>query len=147
MSNSLVFSVLFFFAAICPTFAVSTVSSGHHSQNTEAFGWNSTSQENGKNKKQNWWKRSKSKVAKAVQKTKAFFGKLMSNDKSQLAAALFAFFLGILGVHRFYLGYPVIGIIYIFTLGIFGLGPLIDFIRIVIGDLKPKHGEYVKKEQ
>jgi hypothetical protein len=61
---------------------------------------------------------------------------------SWLAAALLAFFLGYLGIHRFYLGYTVWGIIYLFTGGLFGIGWLIDFIRILVRNLKPKRGVY-----
>ena len=36
-------------------------------------------------------------------------------------------FLGLLGVHRMYLGKWLTGIIYLFTLGLFGLGIIYDF--------------------
>jgi len=67
-----------------------------------------------------------------------------SGGKSQLTAVLLAFFLGALGIHRFYLGYTGIGIIQLLTLGGFGIWALIDFIRILVGDLKPKGGDYEK---
>ena len=63
-------------------------------------------------------------------------------DKSQVGAAVFCFFLGFIGIHRFYLGYPVIGFLQIITLGGCGLWALIDFIRIVLGDLQPANGTY-----
>jgi TM2 domain-containing membrane protein YozV len=65
--------------------------------------------------------------------------------KSQLIAALLAFFLGAIGIHRFYLGYTTIGIIQLLTLGGFGIWAFIDFIRILVGDLKPKDGDYTDK--
>ncbi|MCW5912220.1 MAG: TM2 domain-containing protein [Cyclobacteriaceae bacterium] len=67
-----------------------------------------------------------------------------AGGKSQVAATLLAFFLGGLGIHRFYLGYTGIGIIQLLTLGGLGIWALIDFIRIIVGDLKPKGGEYDK---
>lgn len=60
--------------------------------------------------------------------------------KSQLVALLLAFFFGYLGVHRFYLGYTTIGIIQLITGGGCGIWAFIDFIRIIMGDLKPADG-------
>ncbi len=65
--------------------------------------------------------------------------------KSQLVAVLLCFFFGIIGVHRFYLGYIGIGIIQLLTLGGCGIWALIDLIMIITGDLKPKNGDYGKK--
>jgi TM2 domain len=66
-------------------------------------------------------------------------------SKSQLVALLLVIFVGGLGVHRFYLGYTWQGVVQLLTLGGFGIWWLIDLIRIAIGDLKPKNGEYGKK--
>ena len=52
-------------------------------------------------------------------------------------AFILCFFLGGLGIHRFYLGYPLIGVLQILTLGGFGIWILIDLIRIITGDLGP----------
>ncbi|MCS7078052.1 MAG: TM2 domain-containing protein [Bacteroidia bacterium] len=66
------------------------------------------------------------------------------SGKNQLVAALLCFFIGALGIHRFYLGYTTIGIIQLLTLGGCGIWSLIDLVRILIGTLKPKDGEYEK---
>lgn len=66
------------------------------------------------------------------------------SGKDQLAAALFCGFLGVFGIHRFYLGYTGIGILQLITLGGLGIWALIDLIRIITGDLKPKGGDYGK---
>jgi TM2 domain-containing membrane protein YozV len=67
-----------------------------------------------------------------------------SGEKSQLTALLLCFFLGGLGIHRFYLGYTAIGIIQLLTLGGCGIWALIDLIMIITGDLKPNGGSYDK---
>jgi hypothetical protein len=70
---------------------------------------------------------------------KAAAPKGITAGKSQLVAFLLCFFLGIIGVHRFYLGYTGMGILYIFTAGLFGIGWLIDLILLIIpGGLTPK---------
>jgi TM2 domain-containing membrane protein YozV len=51
---------------------------------------------------------------------------------------------GIIGVHRFYLGYTWQGIVQILTLGGLGIWTLIDLIRIITGSLQPKDSEYAK---
>jgi hypothetical protein len=64
--------------------------------------------------------------------------------KSQLIALLICFFIGGLGIHRFYLGYTWQGIVQLLTLGGCGVWSLIDFVRICMGTLKPKGGDYDK---
>jgi TM2 domain-containing membrane protein YozV len=65
-------------------------------------------------------------------------------EKSQLTAALLCFFLGGLGIHRFYLGYTWQGVVQLLTAGGCGIWALIDFIRILTGGLQPKDSEYAK---
>lgn len=64
-----------------------------------------------------------------------------AKEKDAVAAILLDFFLGGLGVHRFYLGTkPMTGIGYILTCGgIFGIVPLVDFIVLIIDheDISP----------
>lgn len=82
------------------------------------------------------------KVAfKAAQKANRKAG---GTGKSQLIAVLACFFAGVFGVHRFYLGYTWQGIVQLLTLGGFGIWALIDFIRLLTGDLQPKNGPYEK---
>ncbi len=46
-------------------------------------------------------------------------------------AFLLCVFLGFLGAHKFYEGRIGLGILYLFTAGIFGIGILVDFIVIL----------------
>ncbi len=74
-----------------------------------------------------------------TKKDKATYG---GGCKSWIAAVLLCFFLGGLGIHRFYLGYTWQGIVQLLTGGGCGVWALIDFIRILIKDLNPKDGDY-----
>ncbi|EGC35266.1 hypothetical protein DICPUDRAFT_33672 [Dictyostelium purpureum] len=49
---------------------------------------------------------------------------------SLLVAYILWFFLGLLGIHRFYLGRTISGIVYLFTGGIFGIGWLVDIFLL-----------------
>ena len=51
-------------------------------------------------------------------------------------AILLCFFLGSLGIHRFYLGKKGTGILMLLTLGGLGIWTLIDFVRVVIGSMR-----------
>lgn len=62
------------------------------------------------------------------------------SPKSKIVALLLAFFLGGLGIHRFYVGKIGTGIIYLLTGGIFGIGWLVDFIMIAVGAFRDKAG-------
>lgn len=44
---------------------------------------------------------------------------------------LLCFFLGFIGAHKFYEGKIGLGILYIFTIGLFGIGVLVDLIVIL----------------
>lgn len=50
--------------------------------------------------------------------------------KSKTIAYLLCIFLGFLGAHKFYLNKPGMGIIYLFTFGILGLGWFIDLFTL-----------------
>jgi TM2 domain-containing membrane protein YozV len=82
------------------------------------------------------------------------------SPKSKTAAAILAFFLGTIGVHRFYVGKIWSGIFILilsiigyatlsFVVGAFfliaaGLWVLIDFIMILMGKFRDKHGLLLK---
>ena len=81
-------------------------------------------------------------VLKSTQKQLKKNNTPVEGDKSHVAAILLSFFLGGLGIHRFYLGYTWQGVVQLLTLGGLGIWALIDFIRIIIKDLQPKDGSY-----
>ena len=66
------------------------------------------------------------------------------SDKNFVAVLLLCFFLGVLGVHRFYVGKVGTGIIQLLTLGGLGIWALIDLIMIAVGNFKDKQGLVIK---
>lgn len=64
--------------------------------------------------------------------------------KSQVVALILVLLVGVLGIHRFYLGYTGIGILMLLTVGCCGILALIDLIRIITGDLKPRNSDYTE---
>ena len=62
---------------------------------------------------------------------------------SRLAALLLCFFLGVFGVHRFYVGKIGTGVAMIFTAGGLGIWVLIDFIMIIVGGFTDIDGKFV----
>jgi len=74
-------------------------------------------------------------VAGAMKPTVTATGELIS-PKSRAAAAILCWFLGIIGIHRFYVGKVGTGIAQIFTLGGLGIWVLVDFIMILAGSFR-----------
>ncbi len=68
-------------------------------------------------------------------------------SKSFLVAWLLAYFVGILGIDRFYLGYTGLGILKLVTLGGCGIWALIDWILIWAGVLKAADGSALQGRQ
>ena len=58
------------------------------------------------------------------------------STRSRAIAFVLCIFLGYFGVHRFYLGKTVTGLIFLFTGGIFGLGWLVDIISLLTNGMK-----------
>lgn len=66
------------------------------------------------------------------------------SEKGFVPTVLLCFFLGFLGVHRFYVGKIGTGVLQLVTLGGLGLWALIDFIMIVVGKFTDGNGLLVK---
>jgi TM2 domain-containing membrane protein YozV len=70
-------------------------------------------------------------------------GKNMESTKSRLTTLLLCFFVGTLGIHRFYVGKTGTGILWLFTLGFCGIGTLVDLIMIIVGSFTDSEGNVV----
>ena len=66
------------------------------------------------------------------------------SEKGFVPTLLLCFFLGGLGVHRFYVGKVGTGILMLFTLGGLGLWTLIDFVMIATGSFSDTEGKPIK---
>jgi TM2 domain-containing membrane protein YozV len=66
-----------------------------------------------------------------------------ASQKRTLPAAILCFFLGFLGVHRFYAGKVGTGILQLVTFGGLGIWALIDFIMIVCGSFTDGDGNKI----
>lgn len=53
-------------------------------------------------------------------------------ERNKWVALLLCLFLGFLGAHKFYEGKGGMGLLYIFTFGLFGIGLIVDFINILL---------------
>jgi len=67
-------------------------------------------------------------------------GAEVSSNLKILPAFLMCFFLGCLGIHRFYTGRIVSGIFQLLTLGGLGIWAFVDLILIGTGNFKDKQG-------
>lgn len=64
----------------------------------------------------------------------------VTSNKSKTVALLLCIFLGYLGVHQFYVGKVGLGLVYLFTFGLFGIGWMIDIIKILLGTFRDNVG-------
>lgn len=67
-------------------------------------------------------------------------------QKKWLTTLLLEIFLGGLGVHRFYVGKTGSGILWLITGGVFGIGWLVDLIKILTGKFTDKEGRPLLKD-
>ncbi|MBG54204.1 MAG: hypothetical protein CL795_00095 [Chloroflexi bacterium] len=67
-----------------------------------------------------------------------------NSEKNFVAALILCLLLGSLGIHRFYAGRIVTGILMILTIGGLGIWTLIDIIMIATGSFKDSKGLKIK---
>lgn len=66
------------------------------------------------------------------------------SKKKKQVALLLCIFGGYFGLHHFYVGKIGIGILYLCTVGLFGIGWIVDIIKVATGKFKDKYGHYLK---
>ena len=66
-------------------------------------------------------------------------------SKDWTTTFLLCLFCGGLGVHRYYVGKIGTGILYTLTAGLFGIGYLVDFIKILCGKFTDKDGNLIQR--
>lgn len=69
-----------------------------------------------------------------------FTGNPAVSDKNKSTMMILCFLFGIFGVHHFYAGRWKMGLLYLFTGGIVGIGYIVDFIMIAANKYKDANG-------
>ena len=79
------------------------------------------------------------------QKEKLLDSSKKTNSTDWLALFLLTFFVGIFGVHRFYVGKIGTGVLMLITLGGLGVWFLVDLILVVTGQFTNKDGQKIPR--
>ena len=79
------------------------------------------------------------------QKEKLLDTSTKTNSIDWLALFLLTFFVGVLGVHRFYVGKIGTGVLMLITLGGLGVWFLVDLILVVTGQFTNKDGQKIPR--
>lgn len=65
------------------------------------------------------------------------------NQKNRTLVALLAFFFGVFGAHRFYVGRYGTGVVQLLTIGGLGIWAFVDFIIVLFGGFKGAEGNKI----
>lgn len=68
-----------------------------------------------------------------------------TSTKSRLVTFLLCYIFGMFGAHRFYVGKNGTAVLYILTMGLFGVGMLIDTLMIILGKFKDVEDNLITK--
>ena len=79
------------------------------------------------------------------QKEKLLDSSTRTNSIDGLALFLLTFFVGVLGVHRFYVGKIGTGVLMLITLGGLGVWFLVDLLLVVTGQFTNKDGQKIPR--
>ena len=77
----------------------------------------------------------------------AVFASVNGSSKDWLVTLLLCFFVGVFGIHRFYVGKTGTAIIQLLTCGGCGIWTLIDFIVICMGNFTDAEGKFIKNSR
>ena len=80
-----------------------------------------------------------------LQKEKLLNSTSSTTSTDWLTLFLLTFFVGVLGVHRFYTGKIGTGFLMLITLGGFGIWFLVDLILVVTGQFTNKEGQKIPR--
>lgn len=70
--------------------------------------------------------------------------RMQPSEKKKKIALLLCVFGGYFGLHYFYVGKIGMGILYLCTVGLFGIGWIVDIIKVAAGKFKDRYGHYLK---
>ena len=66
------------------------------------------------------------------------------NEKNFALVATLCFLLGVFGVHRFYCGKIISGVLMVFTIGGLGIWALVDFVIVCFGEFTDSQRRKIK---
>lgn len=69
----------------------------------------------------------------------------ITSDKSKKTALLLCIFGGFIGLHYFYVGRFGRGLLFLFTVGLFGFGWIMDIITVAAGGFKDNSGQALRQ--
>ena len=92
----------------------------------------------------NHYQQQPERVVERVYVQQPYYVQPQQSQKSRLVMFLLWFFLGPFGGHQFYSGHSGKGILYLFTMGLCGVGVLIDFFVILLGNPRDQFGLPIK---